>query len=183
MSKNSLRYVLIDKSNLDEATRFQNEIFPHNDAYRNYYESVFKLRDAEYYLAYLDKTLVGMVGIYHENVDPESAWLGWFGVKNEFRRHHLGSEILGFFEKLAKEKGFKYARLFTDEFNNDAAISFYKKCGYISEKYINSDDAQSLLTKVLIFSKSLTDEPCILWDNKSINLTEQYKKELFRKKN
>ena len=181
MNETTLKYVLITKDNLSEATKFQNEVFPNNDAYRNYYESVFNLRDAEYYLVYNESQLVGFVGLYYEKVDLESAWLGWFGVKEEFRRQHYGTRIIKFFEDLAKEKGYKYVRLYTDKNNNDVAIKFYEKCGYFAEKYENKDDQKSLETEVLIFSKSLSNNECPKWNNKTIHLTEQYEKEKYRK--
>lgn len=176
-----LRYVLIDKSNFDLAVKFQNEIFPNNDAYRNYYESVEGLRDASYYLVYLDQELLGIVGIYFEPVDLSSAWLGWFGVKKEYRRNGYGSLIMRFFESLAKEKGYKYARLFTDKYNNDIAISFYKSQGYKSEDYVNKDDPKSIEVPVLVFSKSLGKDICPSWNNRFINLTAQAEKENYRK--
>lgn len=183
MSFPILRYELITKENFDFAVAFQNEIFPHNDAYRNYYEAVYGLRDASYYIAYLGDEAVGLMGIYFEPVDLDSAWLGWFGVKKGYRRHKLGTQIMRFYEQLAKEKGFKYARLFTDAISNDIAIAFYKSQGYQEESYLNVDDPISQTMKVLIFSKSLSNEPCPPWNNRTINLTAQHEKEIWRKKN
>ena len=182
MSLPILRFVLITQENFDFAVSFQNEIFPNNDAYRNYYESVYGLRDASYYIAYLDDAPVGLMGIYFEPVDLSSAWLGWFGVKKEYRRRHFGSQIIAHFEELARKKGYKYARLFTDAFNNDAAISFYQSQGYFSEPYLNKDDPISEKMTVLIFSKSLFEDDCPKWANRTINLTAQYQKEQYRKK-
>lgn len=181
MEKATLQYVKIDKNNFELAVSFQNSIFPKNDAYRNYYESVYGLRDATYYLVYKTEMLIGIVGLYFEDADPQSAWLGWFGVKKSERRKGYGSHIIAFFEETAKSKGYKYARLFTDKYNNDVAINFYKHCGYMCEDYKNEDDSQSLINKVIIFSKSLVDDKCPLWNNKSIKLTEQLAKENYRK--
>lgn len=180
MNNEPLRFVQIDQANFLEAVAFQNEIFPHNDGYRNYYESVNGLRDATYYIAYLNEEMVGLCGIYFEPVDLESAWLGWFGVKKAYRRQHLGEKIIAFHEQLARSKGYKYSRLFTDKNDNEVAIAFYKKMGYQEEEYINPDDPISLSMQVLIFSKSLSDEPCPSWDNRTINLTKQVEKERFR---
>ena len=81
------------------------------------------------------------------------------------------------FEEYARKKGFKFARLYTDKFNNDTAISFYISNEYISEDYSNDNDPAYKKYPILIFSKSLTDQPLELWNNKNIHLTEQIEKQ------
>ena len=178
-----LKQVLISKDNLDFATRLQNEIFSNSldNAYQNYLDSVLNITNNKYYLIYDNLTCIGISGLYYYEIDPTSAWLGWFGVKPEYRRCGYGSRILKLFEKTAKKLGFKYTRLYTDQFNNEAAISFYKTNGYLFEEYKNDNDGASNKIKVYIASKSLGKYPIKLWNNKNINLTEQLKKQLVKK--
>lgn len=172
-----LTFERITKENINMAVQIQQEIFPKYSAKTNYEESVSGATDNEYFLIKLQELYVGITGIYCCESDSDSAWLGWFGIREGFRRNNLGTMALQFFEEMALAKGYKFARLYTDENNNDVALSFYKSNGYIGESYHNNQDPACAKNKVIIFSKSLTSDPVILWDNKNINLTEQIAKQ------
>lgn len=167
----------ISSKNIDLASRIQHELFPLYSARKNYEESVAGLTNNEYYLLYEGDTPIGITGIYWYESDPESAWLGWFGIRKQFRRRHLGSVALGLYEEMAKKKGFRYARLYTDKDDNDIAISFYKSNGYVGEPYVNAQDPACFTTEILIFSKSLTEERVVPWNNRNIDLTKQIEKQ------
>ena len=117
---------------------------------------------------------MGVIGLYRY---PESAWLGWFGIRAGFRRRRLGSEALKLFEEMAVCEGYRFARLYTDAENNDTAIAFYTANGYTGEVYQNPDDPACLKLKTLIFSKPLGGGAPALWNNRSIHLTEQIEKQ------
>lgn len=167
----------ITKHNLSFAVQIHNEIFPEYSARTNYEESAAGVTDNEYYLIYQHENCVGITGIYRCPTDDDSAWLGWFGIREGFRKKHLGTMAMRMFEDMAIAKGYKYARLYTDELDNDIAIAFYRSNGYIGEPYINALDPASIENKVVIFSKSLTSDPVTLWNNKNIHLTEQAAKQ------
>ena len=99
------------------------------------------------------------------------------GIIDSFRRKRLGSAALKLFEDMAISRGYRFARLYTDAVNNDAAIAFYKANGYVSEPYFNSEDSACLKYKTLIFSKPLTGDMLVLWKSRNIHLTEQIKKQ------
>ena len=169
--------VRITQHNLEEAVRIQAELFPGESAKTNYAESLSDGSGYEYYLLYKDGLCVGITGLYFYPEAPESAWLGWFGIRKGFRRQGLGSRALRLFEETAAARGCRFARLYTDAQNNDAAIAFYKANGYLCEAYENADDPAAAEHKTLIFSKSLTGGPPVWWDNRSIHLTEQIAKQ------
>ena len=177
----TLTYKLITAENLDEAAALQNEIFPQCDGYQNYVDAIQGTTQAEYYLAFLDEEPVGLFGIYQEDIEKETAWLQWFGIKKDYRRQHLGTGILLYFEYLAKQRGHLFARLYIDAERNEVAHGFFRKYEYQSEPYLREDDPQSSKTPVLIFSKSLCDQECPAWDNKDIHLSSQVEKEKSRK--
>lgn len=172
-----LIYHEITNENLDIAIEIQNTIFPEYSAKTNYIESIEKKTNYVYYLLFDGTEYVGVIGIYSYTIDPESAWLGWFGVLEQYRNKGYGSEALLFYEKMAKKKGYKYARLYTDKFDNDATLNFYKSKDYIFEDYINEADKASLQFPVLIGSKALDGSKVKLWNNANIELTEQIKKQ------
>lgn len=165
--------IRITEDNIAYAMSVQNELFPGESARANFEESLDGTTDYEYYLLYYDGVCVGVIGIYQYPEEPDSAWLGWFGIREEYRRKHLGSTALKIYEEMASERGYRFARLYTDAEQNDTAIAFYKANGYVGEPYLNSQDPACKEYKTLIFSKPLTDDPLVLWNSRNIHLTEQ----------
>ena len=167
----------VTESNVDYAVSIQEELFPGESGRANYEEALNQSADYKYYLIYHAGDCVGIIGLYYYMEDPDSAWLGWFGIRKEYRRRHLGSMALKLFEEMAAEGGYKYARLYTDAEDNDDAIAFYEAEGYISEPYENANDSVSMKQKNLIFTKPLGDNELVLWNNRNIHLTEQIAKQ------
>lgn len=167
----------ITEGNIDYAVQIQNELFPEENARQNYEESVTGVSGYEYYLVYEDGNCVGVTGIYFYPDDNDNAWLGWFGIREPYRRKHLGSQVLKMFENMALRKGYRNTRLYTDAVDNEAAIAFYTANGYTSEPYDNPDDPACRQIKILIFSKSLIQGSADPWNNRNIHLTEQIAKQ------
>ena len=79
--------------------------------------------------------------------------------------------------KIGLEKGYKNFRLYTDEYAKDAH-KLYSSRGLIKELYDNPDDKDLYIeADIYIYSKSLTDSPVSLWNNKNIGIKEQSEKE------
>ncbi|MCR5096910.1 MAG: GNAT family N-acetyltransferase [Erysipelotrichaceae bacterium] len=167
----------ITENNLEYAVIIQNELFPSENGRANFEESIKSDLDYSYYLLYEDGNCVGIIGLYNFGEDQDSAWLGWFGIRKEYRRRKLGSKALKAFEGMAIAKGYRFTRLYTDATDNDGPIAFYKANGYIAETYENPDDPASIKYKMLIFSKSLSSEELLPWNNRNIHLSEQIAKQ------
>ena len=120
-----MKTIDLNKDNLQTAIDIQRAIFPTHDASQNYIDSVDGTTANKYFLLYEDGIgYVGISGLYSLKADPESAWLGWFGILEQYRRNRYGSEALRLFELRAKELGYKYCRVYTDRDDNDSAIDF-----------------------------------------------------------
>ena len=78
---------------------------------------------------------------------------------------------------MAADRGYRFARLYTDAEHNDAAIAFYKANGYLCEPYLNQQDPACRQYPTLIFSKPLTGDALVPWNSRSIHLTEQIAKQ------
>lgn len=167
----------ITESNLNYAVQIQEELFPGESARTNYEESFAEPSAYEYYLIYEDGACAGIIGLYCYPEDPDSAWLGWFGIREGFRRKRLGSRALKQFEEMAAARGYRFARLYTDAVNNDAAIAFYKSNDYTCEPYLNPQDPACIHYPTVIFSKTLAAGALAPWNNRSIHLTEQIAKQ------
>ena len=178
---------LVDKSLVNKATELFRIIFPNETMYdeeTGSLDNCFALAAEEtheppdiwrYYL-YTDSTpdcpygkYIGMSGIYVEKSDPESAWLGWLGVLPEYRRERYGTRMLNYFEREAKELGFKFARLYTNE-GNLAARALYEFAGYTMER-LNYDPPEYVKVggEVVIYSRSLyKDVPLVPWNSRPL---------------
>ena len=172
-----MELVRITKDNIDCALSIQQGLFPGESARANYEDNLDPASGYEYYMIRDGGTCVGITGIYVCPEDPDSAWLGWFGIIESRRRKGLGTKALRMFEEAAAAGGKRFARIYTDAENNDAAIAFYAANGYTREPYMNPGDPACLKYRTLIFSKSLTPGDFVPWNNRSIHLTEQIAKQ------
>lgn len=82
----------------------------------------------EYYLGYENGEPVGISGIYADNVDE--CWLGWFGIRPEYRRKGYATATLDQLMEVMKKYGYKVCRLYTDTVINKNAIDLYIKKGF-----------------------------------------------------
>lgn len=89
-----------------------------------------ELRDVRH-LRISSESLSPFIGIFIMPQEPVSAWLGWFGILEKYRRRGYGSLALEMFEAEARKRGYLFARLYTGRFHNDAAKAFYEINGYI----------------------------------------------------
>lgn len=176
-----IKLKLVDFTNYKKAIEIQKTIFPHEDGTLNILASLdrdlfmqktslfYEDDHVKYYIAYDNDEAVGISGTYNYGDDNTTAWLAWFGVLPDKRRNHYGEEILKQTMKIAKQKGFKVMRLYTDAIGNATAIKLYEKLGFIGEKY----SAEQLPYDCYIYSKSLNDKKISLWSNKILGLTYQ----------
>jgi len=173
-----LKFKKITMKNIDFATQLQLSIFPGECGYFHFLYAInSQLPYLSYYLVYKGKKLIGITGLYSfEDVkDTNSLWLGWFGIKEEYRNKGLGTQTLLQTIKLARKFSkkypeIKYVRLYTSTRDNPLAISLYRKHMDLEEQYTNKDDFTYDGT-CLIFTKKLNDKtPLIKWNNQFLNL-------------
>jgi ribosomal protein S18 acetylase RimI-like enzyme len=85
----------------------------------------------EVYLAKLQEEFIGVIGLYQlVDSDPDIVWLGWFGLRPQYRRQGWGKIMINHLKEYAIKFGFKELWVFTN-YDNLAAISFYQKSGFI----------------------------------------------------
>ena len=180
MNYKDIEFKIVDFSTAEEAINTQRKIFS-EDGMINIIASLdrelfmnvtglFYLDDkVKYYLAYKNKEVIGITGLYEYNDAPDEIWVAWYGVLPEYRRLGYGTKILLWTMKEAKRKQKTTIRLYTEMGVNKEAIELYRKLGFIEEKYL----AEKLAYDCYIFSKSLTDKPTKPFDNKNLSLAEQ----------
>lgn len=179
-TKNKVNFIKIIKTNLEIACKIQNTIFPEEDARQNFIEQINQdpyRKEMDYYIVYIENIPIGITGIYSYNEYPDDAWLGWFGILEEHRHKGYGGIVLDKTIELAKGKGYKSFRLYTDEFAK-SAHKLYESRGMLKELYDNKNDKDEyFIADIYIYSLSLTKEPITLWNNKLLGLKEQGEKE------
>ena len=161
-----MEFIEITMDNILEATKIQMDIFgPKECAYLCYLQHI-QNNDPPYYIVRDKGEIIGVSGIYIEPFEPETAWLGWFGVKSEYRSKGYGTKILNKTIDIAKNNGFKFFRLYTDMINPEAH-GLYDNIMDFCEKYVENN------YHVLVYSKSLCDVKCPKLNNKCINLVNK----------
>jgi len=170
-----MNFEILNEDNLEIAIQIQHEIFPLENGSEDIKETINNSLPKhqflqKYWLAKVGNKYVGICGLYAYKSAPKDAWLGWFGVIERERGKGYATQILKYSMSKAKELGFETLRLYTDEEDNSNAIKLYQKFGMISEVYNNAEDVHFEISKTLIFSKSLTDKPITLWNNKNLYL-------------
>lgn len=178
MKHDDIEIVNVDMDNVIHAIHIQRSLFPDSDGAYNFLESLVKTSEFEFWLIKKDSDYIGTVGIYTLPEDGESAWLGWFGILPQYRRQGIGSLAIAHYEKVARERGFRYARLYTNRLNNERAKSFYRANGYVEENYSCDYDPGTEIEILSIFSKALQDRtPVTPWGNRTMHIDKQLRKE------
>jgi ribosomal protein S18 acetylase RimI-like enzyme len=85
----------------------------------------------EVYLAKVEAETIGVMGLY-QLVDspPDVVWVGWFGIRPQFRRQGWGKIMIEQLKEYAREFGFQQLWVYTDH-PNLAAVSFYESSGFV----------------------------------------------------
>lgn len=99
----------------------------------------------EYYLGCKDGNVVGITGVYADNTDE--CWLGWFGIRPEYRRKGYATEMLNLQLKIMKNYGYKVCRLYTYTTINKEAVPMYLKNGFVID--VERENHMLILAKAL----------------------------------
>lgn len=98
--------------------------------------------DLDYWTAIESESqnIFGLIGLYTELDDPDSIWLGWYCVDNNYRGYKIGSRLLAFAIDEAKRREKKSLHLYTtaDEEYATARIQ-YEKIGFAHYKSVKKN--------------------------------------------
>lgn len=174
----NIKLVEITKQNIDLATNVQLDIFQIESGYNHFLTAINSNKEyCCYFLVYHNDAPIGVTGLYSiEDIEQtNSLWLGWYGIKKEYRNHGYGTEVLLKTIEMAKNfaikyPAIKYLRLYTSTKLNADAILLYRKYMDIEERYTNKNDYTYDGT-CLIFTKVLSQKaPRKKWNNKFLNI-------------
>lgn len=179
--KSAIENIIYKEINTDElimtATKIELDLFPGMCGYLSYVNAIKNKNP--YFLVYLvgNEQPIGITGIY--NCDCfgaeklETAWLGWYGIKKEYRGQGLGKQILLDTINESRIRGYKKFRLYTSETRCPEALFLYDKVMDIGEFY--TKEQQELKRKV--YSLSLTEKTIDPWGDRDLFLRDDEEQE------
>lgn len=168
-----IKYVEITMQNILLATQTEMEIFPGACGYLSYYNAIN--RGEPYFLVYFDGEVVGVTGLYREERlgEKNTCWLGWYGLLPKYRNMGLGKTVLLDSIEEAKKRGYDTFRLYTSVLHCPEACILYDKVMDIGEDYtLEESEVQRR-----VYSKSLTDNKVVPWNNRYLYLTANHNEE------
>lgn len=159
--------------NLEECLKLKHKLFPESDSDEDYQKYLLNKVKSEYFLVYYNNELVSITGWYDFDGKNENAFMGWFGVRQDYRNQGIGSEVFDFTLKRVKQHKYNYFRLYTDKVVNQDSIKLYTKKGMFIEPY-TFDDAIGKNGNFVVFTKILRSNGHDLWDNKPLGEDDNY---------
>jgi ribosomal protein S18 acetylase RimI-like enzyme len=126
---------------------------------RRYYDRFFDDSDEmterdKVYVALLGREIVGVIGYSRDYLSNDSSyWLGWFAVREEYRRRRVGSILLRRVEKDLRSHGQRKVFVSTED-SNSVAKSFYTRNGFRTEgvirDYYGEGEDELIMSKALV---------------------------------
>lgn len=168
-----ISYSLITEENIIEATDLELTIFPEICAYLSYKNSLEN--DNDYYIVYYKDEICGITGLYSDSrlKEPDTIWMGWYGILPKFRKRGLGKQILTDTIAEARYRGYKTLRLYTSVTLCEDAQPLYDKVLDLGEDYLLEE--RELRRRV--YSKSLSDDKVTPWGDRNLFLDENRREE------
>lgn len=108
---------------------FEKSILKRDD-FHQLYRKISKY--AVFLRAQVDCNIAGYAAMYANDSDTKTAYLTLIGVKEDYRKQHIGTKMLEMCENIAKENGMQRLRLEVRNANK-GAIKFYLRNGYTLE--------------------------------------------------
>lgn len=175
MTKRSgLIFKPVTLENIIVATEIEMRFWPDSCAYNSYLRAYNK--GEPYWIVYKDDKVVGISGIYEypELGEVETAWLGWFGVLDEYRGMGYGREILEKTIEIAKQRGFTKFRLYSSKREDlcPNAVPFYTKISAKYNGFVEDYTLEQPEMQRIIVSFSLNGDKINRWNNKNLHLDE-----------
>lgn len=160
--------------NIVLVTEVEMTFWPDSCAYNSYLRAYENGKP--YWLVYQGNQVVGMSGIYAypELGEPETAWLGWFGVLDEYRGRGYGREILEKTPAIAKSRGYTKFRLYSSRREDlcPNAVPFYEKISAKHYGFVEDYTLEQPEMKLIVVSFSLDGKEISKWNNRNLRLNE-----------
>lgn len=173
-----LKYVKVDKNNIDLACKIQSSEWP-NYPDRENYEYMIENGDERNvdFIVYLNNSPIGITGVYIESIDKKSIWLDWYCVLPEYRGKGYGKQILlDTINYCRKFDDIDFFRVDTSFNLKRASSNLYLKVMDFIEKY-TAEDTENYISDDYICTKCLKpNSDYVAWNNRNLHLREHYGK-------
>lgn len=171
-----LSYKKVNKDNIEMAYTIQKSIWPEDPDYNGFLNKVNNPSDDNInWLVYDNNEIIGITGVYVEDEDNESIWLGWFAILPQYRKKGYGEKVLlDTIDYCKKLNRYLYFRIDTTYYENRPALFLYDKIMDLCEKY-TAEDTDEKKYNYLIYTYGLKGE-VKPWNNRYLGLNEYYDK-------
>lgn len=171
----NIYYRKITKNNIDIAYSIQKRIWPESPDYDIFLNKINNPSDDFIsWLVYHNNDIIGITGVYVEDLDNETIWLDWFAILPQYRKKGYGRKVLlDTIDYCKKLKKYSYFRIDTTYYENRPALFLYDEIMDLCENYTaeNTDDQNY---KYLIYTYSLHGK-IKPWNNRYLGLNKYYK--------
>jgi ribosomal-protein-alanine N-acetyltransferase len=125
-SKSKLSIRKMDMSDVPFVLHYETKAFDQHLEEKALYEEIIENQVSEYYIGLIDKERIGYVGVW---VPKPSAEIITMFVKEEFRNHYFGAELLRFVLNRLRKDSIESITLEVRP-SNKPAIGLYEKFGF-----------------------------------------------------
>lgn len=172
----NISYKKVDKNNVNIACTIQKQIWPDDPDYKSFVNKISNPSDDNIsWIIYDNKEVVGITGVYVEDVDNESIWLDWFAILPQYRKRGYGEKaLLDTIDYCKQLNKYLYFRVDTTYYENRPAVFLYDKVMDLCEKY-TAEDTDEKKYNYLIYTYGLHNK-IKPWNNRYLGLNEYYDK-------
>ena len=169
-----LKYVKLNLDNLDIVYNIQKQTWPQEPDYDDLYDKAKNTKDDNVmFLVYINNNLIGITGVDVYREYPDTIWLDWFTVLEDYRKKGYGTKILLDTINYCKQlKRYDVFRIETTYYKDRPALYLYDKVMQLREEY-TVEDTLNNKTSTLIYSYSLNGK-IDLWNNRYLGLNKYY---------
>ncbi len=172
-SLSDLDYKVVDKNNIELAYNIQKSVWPEDPDYNDFLDKVNNTSSSNAsWLVYHDDNVIGLTGVYTEDIDDKSIWLDWFCIIPQYRGNGYGEQVLLDTINYCKKLEYLYFRVDTTSYENRPAIFLYDKVMDLREDY-TIEDTEEEKNQYLIYTYALKGK-VKPWNNRYLGLNEYY---------
>lgn len=161
-----ITYKVLDENNIDLAIKLQEEIFAEDKKSLEYFNQTVHADNPniKYYLAYLNKEVIGITGYYELAEYPDDIFIGRFGILPNYRNNGLGKRLFLDTINMVYRLDKKFLRIIV---NDHIRLSIEPLCKEYMDTWESYDE------ETIIYSKNLTHEEMPKWNKRYLDIVNE----------
>lgn len=163
--ESEITYKELSNDNIEIAQNIQTEIFGEDEKVLKYFEDSIKIENSniKYYLVYLNHEVIGITGYYELKEYPDDIFIGRIGLLSNYRNNGLGKRVFLDTINMTYKLDKKYLRVIIKD-------NVHSKIEELCIKYM---DIKEDYKNAVIYSKNLSKDLLIKWDNRFLDVENE----------